>query len=434
MTRRDPMRRARLWRLAFLTSLVIGGAACGPSTPATPPAAASGSAAPSFPFYSPGPSGTPEAAEAVYSRIEGQVQQIRGLTAKASVTPQVLDEAGLKAALRTQFDQDNPPDQIAASQKLYEALGLLPSDESLKELYLKLLGAAVTGYYDPDRKSLFVISRSGGLGPVEQISFAHEFDHALQDQNFGLQKLRTSAADQSDRSLARLSLAEGDATLLMSDWAQQNFTLVQMLQFAQSALDPAQNAVVESMPTVLRDQLTFPYTRGLSFVESLRATGGWSAVDAAYAQPPDSSEQVMHPEKYVAHEAPVAVAFPADLAARLGGDWRVETQDTWGEFGLVEWLIAGGGVDADAAIAATEGWGGDRLVLASSGKSYAIAIQTAWDTPADAAEFSAAAKSALAAMSGSTALVENGAKGVTLFVGSDAASVRRLRGAVTGVG
>jgi hypothetical protein len=418
-------------RPLLLVALLVA-SACGPGvpspgigspTPDGPPDA-------SVPLYSPGPTPTPEDPAVLYARIEQQVQDIRGLKAKAPVSPKVLDEAGLRASIREHFDRDNPPALIAATERLYRALGMLPDDASLKDLYLKLLESQVAGFYDPDEKALFVVSRSGGLGPAEQVTFAHEFDHALQDQNFGLKKLGTAVPDQSDRSLARLSLAEGDATLLMSDWAQAHFTPLQMLQLLQTSVDPAQNAVLASMPPVLQDQLLFPYTRGLNFVQGVWSTGGWAAVDMAYARPPNSTEQIMHPEKYVGQDAPREIDIPGDLKARLGTGWRVDLQDTLGEIGLLEWLSRGGGVPDGVASQAAAGWGGDRLVLVSSGSTFGVAVQTVWDTTADAAEFAGAARTALQGMADKTALVEGGGLGVTFFVASDSATIARLRGAL----
>ena len=150
------------------------------------------------------------------------MQQIRQLSAKTPVEPKLLDEAGLKANVTASFQKENPPELVAANQRISELLGLIPQGTSLEALYLKLLASQVAGYYDSDTKELYVVSRSGGLGPTERISFAHEFDHALQDQNFGLDKLQLDTIGEGDRGLARLSVAEGDATLLMSLWAAQS--------------------------------------------------------------------------------------------------------------------------------------------------------------------------------------------------------------------
>jgi hypothetical protein len=367
----------------------------------------------------------------VYARIEQQVQDIRGLTATVPVEPDVIDPAALATILRARFDKDNPAAFLAASQRLDRALGLIPADGSLKDLELQLLEDQVVGFYQPDTKRLVVVSGSGALGAGEQIAFAHEFDHALQDQHFDLTKLDTAVADQGDRSLARLSLAEGDATILMSDWAQSALTPLQLLQYLQQSNVSGQTARLAKLPAFLKAELLFPYTSGVAFVQGFVNKGGWAAVDQVYSTPPESTEQILHPEKYVAHEAPVKVSVPGDLAARLGSGWSVDLQDTFGEFGLRTWLQSVGGLDVDAATAAAAGWGGDRTVLVTHGDRFAIALQTVWDTPADAVEFAAAAQTTRGKLSASTALIDPGTSNrVTIFVGSDTAAITQLAGAL----
>src|SRR4029077_12051630 len=108
-----------------------------------------------------------------------------------TLTPIVLDPAGLAARLNTTFDKDNPASLIAATNQLDQALGLLPPGTSLRDELLSMHSTQVAGFYEPDTKQMYVVSRSGGLGPLEKVTFAHEFDHALQDQHFDLTKLGT---------------------------------------------------------------------------------------------------------------------------------------------------------------------------------------------------------------------------------------------------
>ena len=421
-------RSARLAVLAV--AFLVGG--CGSTTPSGAASSApSGSPSPTIQLYSPGPSATPEDPAAVYARIEDQVQTIRGLTAASVLDPVVLDAPALEAVLREQFTRDNPPALVAATQRVDRALGLIPADASLQDLELQLLSGQVIGFYDPKTKKMSVKSVSGGLGVIEQITFAHEYDHALQDQHFDLTKLGTDAPDQGDRSLARLSLAEGDATILMSDWAQTALTAVQLLQYLQESNVSSQTATLDKFPAALKAQLLFPYTSGVTFVQGLENKGGWEAVNQAYGQPPDSTEQILHPEKYVAREEPIKVTIPADLATRLGGGWSVDFQDTFGEFGLRTWLQDAGGLDPTVASAAADGWGGDRVVLVSHGDSFAIAMQTVWDTADDATAFAAAAQTTRAKLAGSSALIDPGTTNrVTVFVASDSATITRLAAAL----
>lgn len=374
---------------------------------------------------------------ALYSSIEDQVIAIRGLPAKRRLTPTVLDEAQLKARLADQFQRENPSARVAASELTLKALGLLPADASLEQLDLALLTSQVAGYYDPDARQLFVVSRSGQIGPIEEVTFAHEFDHALQDQNFGLKGLGIDQIGQGDESLARLSLAEGDATLLMSYWALRNLTPTQIGDLAK--VDPQSQATLDAMPEILRDTLLFPYTSGLAFVQGFFAKGGWSAVDAVYARPPDSTEQVLHPDRYAAGEKSVAVSVDgAGLAAKMGAGWSVAETDTLGEFQLRSWLGARGLAAAAAAnpdlpspSVAAAGWGGDRYVTMAGPKGgWAVEIVTTWDTAADASEFAAAAQVATRGLAGASAVVaRTGGPGIAVLVASGAASLARLRAA-----
>jgi hypothetical protein len=377
---------------AVLLSVLL--AACGNATITAGPTTATPS--PTLATASAGPSATPEDPLAVYARIEQQVQQIRGLTATTVVTPQILDSAGVAKELNARFDEGNPAGTLASEQQVYEALGLLPTGISLRDELFKLLTSQVAGFYEPDTKKMFVVSKTGAIGPAEKVTFAHEFDHALQDQHFDLSKLGTDEAGQSDRSLARLSVAEGDATLLMTDWLQQELSPADMLAMIGQSLDPTQTAILNGMPPFLRDQLMFPYTTGLSFTQAIFATGGWKAVDGEYVTPPDSTEQVIHPSAYLSHAKPLTVTIPTDIATRLGKGWTAPFQDTAGEFTLGEWLKVAGGVDETVASDAATGWGGDRMVLVEGPSgAWGVAIVTKWDTSADADEFAAAAQGAV---------------------------------------
>ena len=367
----------------------------------------------------------------VYATIEAQVQAIRGLTLKTPVDPKLLDETTLQKNIAASFDKGNPAATVTATQRLYELLGLLPAGTSLHDLYLKLLGSQVAGYYDPDTKELSVVSRSGGLGPTEKVTFAHEFDHALQDQTFGLKNLQLDAVGQSDQALAHLSVPEGDATLLMGLWAQQNLTPAELIEMIKEASDPEQAKILADMPDVLKENLLFPYTSGLTMVSSAQAKGGWTAVDALYGKPPASTEQVLHPDKYAAGEPPIAVTFPKDLAARLGTGWTVAMEDTLGEFELSVWLKTAGNLDPATVSTASTGWGGDRVALVTNGDRAGAVIDTRWDTPQDAAEFAAAAQTALDAVGGNHALIAiAGTDRVTLFVATDDATITALGSAL----
>lgn len=381
MLLRDPALRTATLALAF--GLFVTG--CNSVTPTAAPPTATATA----------PARPP--AE-VYAEIRAAVAEIRGLQPTAAVDPVTIDEAQMRVNLQAEFDATQSPAQLKDAEDLLIALGLLPSGASLRALYLDLQGDQVVGYYSPDKDQLFIVTRTGALGAVDEVTYAHEFTHQLQDQRIDLDALGLDAADQSDRSLARLALVEGDASSVQAEWMAANLTPKELGELLAASLDPEALAALQRAPAYLRDTATFPYQDGLAFVSRLTANGGYAAVDAAFADPPDSTEQILHPDKYLVREAPTRVALPATVADALGPGWSEAGQDTLGELILRVWLREGG-VPAVEARAAAAGWGGDRLaLLRGPGGEIAVALVTEWDSIPDAAEFASAAQRAVAGM------------------------------------
>lgn len=437
MSHRTYRGRPRLSAGIWLIVVALLAAACGPTaTSASPsPATAAPSAIPSATPTVNSPSApsasSDPAADAAYDKVEQQVIAIRGLHLDHPVLRQFIDAAELKTLITQQFDQDTPPAYLAANDRLYKALGLIPTTSNLRDLSLDLLSGGVAGFYRNDQGKIYVVSKSGGPGPNERFYFSHEFDHALQDQNSTIFKDFDKVLDQSDQLLARQAIYEGDATLLMTQWASADLTQPELLEILQSSNDPAVQAVMARTPAILVDTLTFPYSTGFSYVTKVQTEDGWPAVNAYLKKMPLSTEQVLHPEKYAAGEAPVAVTMSADLATRLGSGWSVPLQDTFGEFQLGVWLRVTGATTTNVT-PATAGWGGDRLaVMEGPDGAWAVAIHTEWDSKADATEFETAAKTALA-KAGGVGQVLPGAGGKTrwIVVGSDDASLQRAAGAL----
>ena len=437
MSHRSDPRRGRLPAVAPLAILaVFVVAACGPSNPSVSPSASAtptpvaSAAAPSASATASSGSAN-QAADATYDAVEQQVIGIRGLKPSRPVQRQFIDEAELRTLITQQFDKDTPPAYLAANEQLYKALGLIPATTNLRDLSLDLLSGGVAGFYRSDEGKLYVVSKSGQPGPNERFYFSHEYNHALQDQNFTVFKDQDGVLDQSDRMLARASVYEGDSTLLMTQWAAGNLSQSDLLEVVAAGSDPAVQAVMDRTPPILSDTLTFPYPSGFGFVTAAQTKGGWPGVDALYAKMPASTEQILHADKYAAGEAPIAVALPADLASRLGAGWSVPLMDTFGEYQLSIWLKENGVPVADASTAAA-GWGGDRLaVMHGPDGAWAVAIDTEWDSAADAAEFEKAASTAVKT-AGGIGQVLPGAGGTTrwVLIGSDAATAAKAAGAL----
>ena len=150
------------------------------------------------------------------------------------------------------------------------------------------------------------------------------------------------------------------------------------------------NPAFLNAPYVVRRLFDFAFTEGADLVKSLLLSGGWPAVNNVLNNPPVSTEQIIHPDKYSTGEAPIEVALP-DLIEGLGPGWVAISNNVMGEFILKTYLedqAKDDAVDPDAAAASAAGWGGDRFAILegpSGGKFLTWLI--VWDSVADAQEF-----------------------------------------------
>ena len=136
---------------------------------------------------------------------------IRGLPAADIGPPDLITRDELGDELEQLFEEEYPPEEQERDNIALRALGLLGQDEDVAELQLQLLGDQVLGFYD-DVEQRMVVVTDAGLDPEAQLTYAHEYTHALQDAAFDFDSLETDADGEDDRGLARTALIEGDAT------------------------------------------------------------------------------------------------------------------------------------------------------------------------------------------------------------------------------
>ena len=330
--------------------------------------------------------------------IASETANLRELPALAEIDDVFITTDELKARLPGLIAEDYPPEEASADNRAYAALGLLPQGTDLLALYLELLGEQVAGYFDPLTDEMVVLGAGGELDAVEEFTYAHETVHALQDAHLGLDAITEAQTDRNDdEATAITAFIEGDATVASLDYLAANPQLAAGIAFGGMPATP----VLDEAPGTLVGWLVFPYAAGPEFVAALRAEGGWEAVDAAYRDLPRSTEQILHPEKYLAErDDPTPVSLP-DLAPALGVGWELVDEDTLGEL-TVALLLAnlgpGEGIDPftgglalpEGARNAAAGWDGDRYALWGNGADEALVWRTTWDTEEDARAFSRA--------------------------------------------
>jgi hypothetical protein len=359
--------------------------------------------------------------------IARRVESLRGLRFRRMPEPVTVSAAQARREGLADLDRTYPPARRRADEEVLKLLGLLEPDVDLRAVSGAVLSEQVAGYYDPRTGRLRVVSGAGGGSPaLDEITLAHELTHALEDQRF---RLGLEDADPSgDRALARLALVEGTATVVMFEYAARHLDPAQALGgLAASALGAGG---ATPLPPFVQAQLVFPYLGGRALVDHLLETAGgrWTVVDAAERfRPPVSTEQVLHPEKYLRAEPPRRVGLRAGAA--LGPGWRRAVAGTWGEWATGQ-LLGGG----RAAERSASGWGGDRYELWRSGgrgcpapctRADALVMRWRWDTAADEREFAAALARRPAAWG-----ARPGPAG-TFALRGGAVAVRRAGGAVT---
>ncbi len=372
----------------------LGGTAADPSPSANP--VETGSVAPS-PTDEPDPSAPDEDETiALLREIEDQVIEIRGLERADIGDPEVITRAELGEELEALFEEDYPPAEQAEDNATLRALGLLEAGQDIGELQLQLLGDQVLGFYDDNEQRMVVVS-DAGLDAQAKLTYAHEYTHALQDAAFDLDSLEREADGQDDRGLARTALIEGDASITMLAWAFAHLSPAELAEIGTTPLPDT-----SGIPSWMVSQLQFPYNEGLIWAGEVSGSSDpfnpdFGPIDAAYADPPDSTEQIINLGKWDPREEPMQVDVP-DLAAALGEGWT-EVDDTPMGEATLRIMLEYFGVSRDEAAVAGSGWGGDRAVIVSGPEdAFAVAWRLAWDTPADAEEFSAAYQAAIAGL------------------------------------
>jgi len=335
--------------------------------------------------------------------VAKEVAHVRGLPLKRPIPNEVVDRDELRARLRKMAAEDKTAAESAAEGFALERWGMVPPGTDYEAMLVEVLTEQIAGYYDPDTKKL-AISKSAGDDPAwAEMVLAHELDHGLQDQAFDLKRFEDLPSSEEDAAAARHALVEGDGIALMIevmvarrrakvDWASP--AVAAMIEKSMSVPETGDN--LDKAPLAIREAMVFPYRAGFAFVAALRRRQPWSAVDAAFARPPKSTEQILHPERYVADDPPIPIE--AKLPAALPG-FAIVHSTVWGELGFDLWLRSHG-ADERSAAGAAAGWGGDRvIVLARPGEqraAKAVGIaRTEWDTEADAIEAAEAAGKAL---------------------------------------
>jgi hypothetical protein len=350
-------------------------------------------------------------AEITYQKAFQQILPgMRGIPFKHEVKRDVTAREDLRGVLVKEIEEELSPGEFHANEVGMKALGLLPRSLELKETMVRILTEEIAAFYDTKTKTMHLIKepeakakkpltfleklmgRTGGFDKDEQkMVLAHELTHALADQNFNLDDMRKFVKGDDDRDLALSALIEGEATLTMfgaqmGDWdgskiAQtpaENWSAAMNLM---SLFMPALGGPsLKKAPAILSESLTFPYFRGMVFCAYLTNHGGWDSLNEAYREPPLSTEQILHPEKYRVKPDPPTAIDLGSLDAPAG--WKEVGRNVLGEMQLAVLLRGQSGKRAAA------GWDGDTFAAFEGPEDrLGLVWLSTWDSDQEAREF-----------------------------------------------
>ncbi|MCX6055291.1 MAG: hypothetical protein NTZ74_10335 [Chloroflexi bacterium] len=326
-------------------------------------------------------------------QVQQEVSSIRGLSPQTDLQRALMTTAELKDTVVNDFFKNYTPEESKQDSRLLSALGLLNTGFDLRQFYLDLYSEQIAGYYDSESKEMYVVSDEQ-FGGIERLTYSHEYTHVLQDQYYDLErglKLNDKNCQvETEYCAALTALVEGDATLTEQFWFLKYSTDLdkkQVSQFQESYSSP----VYDSAPDYMKKDFFFPYQEGFNFVNQLYQHQEWQSVDEAYLNPPVSTEQILHPEKYPS-EKPVRVVLP-DLLPNLGEGWSEIDRSVVGEW--YSYLILSSGISPQMRLSENEskiaaaGWGGDTYAYFSSDSTddYLFAWRITWDNDQDVREF-----------------------------------------------
>lgn len=278
-----------------------------------------------------------------------------------------------------QVDQKN----IQIQENIYKALLFISQNESLYQATVDWAGyfMAVT-----QAGTIYIVKENFNITNTldAAATMAHELTHVM-PITYNIPQYYYSY----DASKARSALTEGDAcftanfvkNLILTgntpnpepDSVPQNKLLTN---------NPNDESLFASIPDSVYDLDYFPYKFGEKFVQALYERGGWEMINQAYKNPPNSTEQILHPEKYYAAELPDTISDTKPL----GGNWTKKWGAQYGEFFIQNMLSTN--LTEYEVEKSSSGWGGDRLTYyESQDNNYLITWNIKWDTFTDSAEF-----------------------------------------------
>ncbi len=319
-----------------------------------------------------------------------EMSRITGLPIKGPLKKQVVNRSEIRQIITAKLHSDYTPEELDEQEAALKAFGLVPADFNLAKFLTDFYTEQAAGFYDPRTKTMYIAS---WVAPSQQnMVLAHELTHALQDQNFDLQKYIQAVKDDDDASMARMAVVEGYATAAMIQELMGSIPLAKMPSmqpFMAMAIhqDAAEFPVFSKAPFFFRFQALFPYSQGLDFVQKDLARADWKGLAGLFAKPPQTTQQIFDPALYFSH-APVAqLDLPQPPVPARKPKFRKVNENTFGELGY--YCLLAQLISENEAKSLSPAWAADRYAVYEAPKSRQLALiaRTVWTSQRKAEQF-----------------------------------------------
>ncbi|MFQ5650408.1 MAG: hypothetical protein ACE5IY_10745 [bacterium] len=354
------------------------------------------------------------------ARIQSGLEDIRGSKFKHPIKVATQSREAFGQYIEQALERQIPAGLLENYDKVVRKLGLYrgPEIEDFRTLARLVVQSQAAAYYDPEKETFFVVMQELP-DQMLNVVYAHELYHGLQDQNFDLETYLVSPPESlnDDELLARQSVVEGEATYVSQLWAMKNLFgtvpdrsalqiairmqaqmgVAELLQMVKSGApsmvdsDQLQDALhsLDDIPGFMLETMLGPYFKGMGFVFEIHALG-WEKVEALYGTPPMSTEQILHPEKWLSNEIPMRLSWPGFEKESLFVGWNLLEANTLGE---LRWRIIFAEHDlVSLATSAAAGWNGDSYAVLEQAQTgeLLLLIASSWDSEKEATEFAQA--------------------------------------------
>jgi hypothetical protein len=264
----------------------------------------------------------------------------------------------------TQSSSNSNPTEIQKQENSLVMVGLASSGELTVSSQVDVLVNTVGAYYTSDEKKVYIIRPETAPTNTElqqqALTLAHEFVHALQDQDYDLTQYGKDNDKTYDSTLAASSIIEGEAdyyaTQLRAAFDGLTPGQVDYAARCANAVAYLEKTFASDSPVLIAPRV-FPYFYGGPYVALELQAEGRSGVDSLFASPPPASLPFIVSQGSLVDTQlnPVTDAGPTPVAGSA-----LFYEDTLGAWLTYEYLkpISGGTL---APLLSVSGWLGDHV-------------------------------------------------------------------------